>query len=356
MSLKNLRNWLSLVILSTSVFAGALHAEQAPIQQDMAVEGRGSSERVKASIRGFFEVLVALPGEQLDSQTRRDLAGEADSYLQGYRYVTRNEQLYLQLYFDREAIEQRVQQELAVANRSTDLPVMAGQPVLLWLAITQGDLEALLTKGSQGLLPNTLNDISFANGQPVILPADEALERGEVQVAQLRRGEVEPVMRASALYGMDRVLMGSVTLVDGDQWSGTWQIPGGGRQWRSTDGSLESVLEQGLKGYQQLTRNVSASTGRGFGINDQQVAISIGGLQGMDDFLWLKENLSRALGSAKVRPVVVGSQTALFAVDAGGSVDSVRRQLESLQRLSSVPTQFNSAGSAQSADISYMLY
>lgn len=357
MLLKTLRIWLSLALLSACLLTAVVRAEEAPLQQDMPVADRSSSERVKASIRGFFEVLVALPGEQLDSQTRRDLAGEADNYLQGYRYVARGEQLYLQLYFDAEAVQQRVQQELTASRSSqTDIPVVVGQPVLLWLAVTQDNLEALLTEGSQGLLPNTLSDISYAQGQPVVLPEDEALARGDIQVAQLRRGEVEPVLRASARYGMQRVLMGSLTLVEGDQWSATWQIPGAGRQWRSTTGALDAVIAEGLQGYQRLTRSSVPSAGRGYGITDDQVAVSVGGVTGMDDFLWLNQNLASSLGAEKVRAVVVGSDSVLFAVSANGDTEWVRRQLQSLQRLSSVPAQFGDSSTAQSADISYMLY
>ncbi len=355
MSLKSTWILLGLLLLSSAALIKPGLAEEPPIEQEMPVADRSSPERIKASIRGFFEVLSALPGEQLDNQTKRELAGEADRYLQGYRYAARNERLVLQLYFDREAVQQRVQQELSV-NNSGNTSVVAGQPVLLWLAVTQGDLEVLLTEGANGLLPNTLTEVSIAQGQPIVLPADETLARGEVQVAQLRRGEVEPVLRASANYGMNRIMMGSLTLVEGDQWSATWQIPGAGRQWRSNPGTLAEVLDQGLQGYRQLTRTETTSTGRGLGIADDQVAVSVGGLTGMDDFIWVNQKMGAVLGVDKVRAVVIGGESALFAVDAAGDVASIERKLQSLTRLSSVPQSFSDSGTTQSADISYVLY
>ncbi|MGB0865520.1 MAG: DUF2066 domain-containing protein [Granulosicoccaceae bacterium] len=330
-------------------------AEDATIQQTMPVADRSSPERIKASIRGFFEVLSALPGEPLDNQTRRELAGEADSYLQGYRYTAENEALYLQLFFDRNAVLERVKRERDAMHGGMPV-VVSGQPVLLWLAVTQGSLEALLTEGSQGLLPNTLADVSLAQGQPVVLPADDALARGEVQLAQLRRGEVEAILRASAKYGMNRVLMGSLSLVDGDQWSATWQIPGAGRQWRSAPGTLDTVLHQGVLGYKQLTSAAPASAERRFGLGDDQVAVSVGGVADMNDFIWINQRLAALLGEDKVRPVVVGRDSVLFAVSANRDVNSVQRQLQTVNRLSAIPQQFNSAESTQSADLSYMLH
>lgn len=354
MTLKTTRHWL-VALFGCLLLMTSVRAEETFIQQEMPVADRSSPERIKASIRGFYEVLSAIPGEPLDISTRREIAGEADSYLQGYRYIARDEQLYLQLQFDGKAVRERVSKELDVNNGSVQA-VVSGQPVLLWLAVTQGSLEALLTEGSQGLLPNTLMEVSLAQGQPVVLPADEALARGEVQVAQLRRGEVEPILRASAKYGMNNVMMGSLALVDGDQWSGTWQIPGSGRQWRSKTGSLDSVINEGLQGYKQLTRAQPNAAGRSYGLSDDEVAVSVSGLNGMEDFLWLNQQFAELLGSDKVRAVVVGRDSAMFAVNAAGDIASVERKLDEQTRFSAIPQQFNPSNSAQSADLSYLLH
>lgn len=354
MTLKTTRLWLA-ALLGCQLLLTSVRAEEALVQQEMPVADRSSPERIKASIRGFYEVLTAIPGEPLDISMRREIAGEADSYLQGYRYIARNEQLYLQLQFDGKAVQERVRKELDVSNGSIQM-VVSGQPVLLWLGVTQGSLEALLTEGSQGLLPNTLMEVSLAQRQPVVLPADEALARGEVQVAQLRRGEVEPILRASAKYGMNNVMMGSLSLVDGDQWSGTWQIPGSGRQWRSQTGALDSVINEGLQGYKQLTRAEPSTAGRSYGLSDDQVAVSVSGLNGMGDFLWLNQRFAELLGSDKVRAVVVGRDSAMFAVNAAGDIASVQRKLDEQTRFSAIPQQFNSSNSAQSADLSYILH
>ncbi len=348
------RLWLVIALLCSSLLAATARAEEPPLQQDMPVEDRSSPMRIKASIRGFFEVLTQLSGEELPIAVRREIAGEADNYLQGYRYLARDEQLYLQLYFDREAVQERIARELS--GGVEDDVVVTAQPVLLWLGVTQGDLEALLTEGAQGLLPNTLQEVAQALGQPLVLPADDSLARGDVQVEQLRRGNVEPVLRASSHYGMEQVLMGSLSLVEGDQWSATWQIPGAGRQWRSQTATLDAVLDEGLRGYLQLTRAAVLPEGRGYGISDDQVAVSVTGVSNMDDHLWLRQSLATLLGKDKVRAVVVGRGSVLFAVNAAADVAAVQRQLAQLNRISLIPAQFAQSGESQSADLNYMLH
>lgn len=358
MMARKTRPLLQLLLALCLLFGASLRAEEATISHEMPVADRGSSERIKASIRGFFEVLEALPGAPLDPQLRRDLAGEADSYLQGYRYLAREEQLYLQLFFDREAVLERVERERGgeLAGGPGVAAPVAAPPALLWLGVTQGSLEALLTEGSRGLLPNTLAEVSVAQGQPLLLPADDALARGEVRLEQLRRGEVEPVLRASAKYGVERVLMGSLALVEGDQWSATWQIPGTGRRWRSNTGPLDAVLQQGLQGYRQLTARVPESGGRGFGVQDGQVSVRVSGVAAMADYIWVSRRLGELLGSDQVRPVQVGPDVVLFAVDAAGDAFSVQRALQGEMRLSPLTRALAGAGEALSADLNYLLH
>lgn len=347
---------LTAFILAATVWCGSVvSAEQPPIQQNMPVDDRSSPERIRASIRGFFEVLTRVSGEQMDAGIQRELAGDADSYLQGYRYFTQDDQLFLQLVFDRKAVEERVRKELdtvADSNRS----VTGNRPVLLWLAVAQGSLKALLTEGAKGLLPNTITDVSLAHDQPVVLPTDEALENSELHVAQLQRGEVEPILRASANAGMSDVLMGSLALVEGDQWSATWQIPGAGKQWRSQQGTLEQVLVEGLRGYKQLSQRAPETAERSFGLEENQVAVSISGVDDMDDYIWLNQRLDELLGSKKVSVVVVGGQSVLFAVEAERDVLSVKRKLLDENRLSLVPESFVQSDSVHQADVSYVLY
>lgn len=365
MTLKNARIWLSLLLLGL-LFTAPSSAVERPIKQSMPVEDRGSAERVKASISGFSKVLKELPGEQLGAQERRALAREADNYLQGYRYATRNGQLYLQLYFDRDGVKERVKQELKTSasveaesaypqERLTSQPKSA--PVLLWLAVTQGDFEAVLTNTAEGALPERLSKVSQQRGLPILLPLESLKARDGVQVVQLRGGEVEPVLRASATYGIERVLMGSLEWVEGEEWSAVWQVPGSGRRWRSENATLEAVLDEGLLGYRQLTlAEASPSTGRSYGMGADEISVRVNGIKGMDDFRWVNAYFAKLLGADRARAVAVGSDTILFAVKASEGAASIEGRLEGEKRLAVLPPQFSQSAGAQSADILYMLY
>jgi len=336
MRLKQLITLLSVLFLQATLLLGQVSAAERVVEREMPVADRGSSERIKASIRGLF-----------------DVAGEADKYLQGYRYITRGNQLYLKLMFDRDAIVGRVEQELRATSVSQQV-VMSREPLLLWLAVSQGELEALLTEGATGSLPQTILDLAAANNQPLLFPSDEVITNGEIQVSQLRRGQVGPILRASKNYGIDRVLMGSVVLVEGHTWSATWQIPGTGRQWRSRPGELNDVLAQGIQGYQQLTQDTVQADSRGYGIGDNEVSLSFGGVGNMGDFIWLRERLQGMLGEDQVRSVLVGGGSAMFAVNAGASVSAIRNRLQSERRFSELATPLGMEG-AKLADISYLL-
>jgi len=344
-----------LIAIALCVFAvPAVRADS--VESRIEVPSRSDSERARGAIRGLFRLLAELyPADHpLTSAQRRALSGEANDFVQRYGYLTdANGRIILRLQFDEKAIRARVEEIIGVP----DATVGGLEPALLWLVVTQGTDELMLSEGAQGLLPDTLDQVAAALAQPLVFPRDAVVSDGTVSGEDIREVNVARLEPASRGYAAGQTLVLSMQ-ADGDEWLGNWTLLSSGEQWTSS-GPLADMLQVGLTAYQGRAAALEQAntTPRAFGTVPGDVTVAVSGVDQASDYAWLSVKLRERLPGRTVKAVSVGGGDVVFVVGSAGDTASVAEAIASLSALQIVfpDASDDRAAFDPTADLTYQL-
>ena len=341
-----------LALLVVALVAPNGHA--ATVQSSIEVPSRSDSDRATGAIRALHTVLGELfpPDHPLTSGQRRELAGEANDFVQRYGYLTgASGQILLQLQFDEVAIKSRVKE---LVGDPDDAPGV--EAALLWLVVVQDTQDLMLTEGAGGVLPDTLDQIAAAIGQPLVYPKDDVLSSGVLTTLDVRTVNESKLTPASAQYPVGQVVVLRM-VPNGDQWRGEWTLLGTGDQWTSA-GSLGDMLQIGLTAYQGRAAAIAASeqADQGFGSRAGDVTFSVGGTLQPTEYAWLVGQLRDRFPTGVVRVVSVSAEEMTFAVGDVDDVATAARTLATIPQLQLVSlTAQDRSAFERPVDLSYLL-
>ncbi|MEM9601250.1 MAG: DUF2066 domain-containing protein [Pseudomonadota bacterium] len=347
---------LGFLLVFASVVAGtaAPLAHAASLESRITVPSRGDSERAAGAIRALFNVLGELyPSDHpMTASERREIAGEANDFVQRYGYLTDDAgQIVLRLQFDETAIRARVS---SLVGEPTDVPGV--EAALLWLVVAQDTEDLVLTEGAQGVLPDTLDQIANAIGQPLLYPRDDALQQAGLSTRDIRNADESRLLPASQSYPASQVVVLRMT-ADGDQWRGDWTLLGASERWSSA-GSLSDMLQIGLTAYQGRAAALAAAAqaAGGFGSSAGDVTLAIGGAVRATDYAWVLIELRERFRTGQVRIAAVSGGQLLFVLREAGDVPSVAQTLATIPQLQVIlPSQSEAVAGQRAADLSYLL-
>ncbi len=303
------------------------------VESRVEVTSRGDAERQRGAILGLFELLQERypPDHPLSASQRRDISGDANNFLQRYGYLTDADgKIILRLQFDERAIDARVQSLLSDAPDA----VAGLEPALLWLIVTQGATELMLTEGAQGVLPDTLDQIATALAQPLVYPRDGVMSDGTVSADDIRNVNVTRLESASRGYAAGHTVVLSMQ-ADGDEWLGNWTLLSSGEQWTSM-GPLATMLQVGLTAYQGRVAALEQATDTplAFGTVPGDITVAVAGVGTPSDYAWLSSNLRGKLPGLSVKAVSVGEGEVVFVIGgSGGDVAGVAQGIAALEQL-----------------------
>lgn len=338
-------------------------ARAAIVESRIEVPSRSDSARASGTARALLQVLDDLypTDHPITPSQRQEVAREAASFVQRYGYLTGDDgQTILRLQFDETAIRSRVD-DFTVAPVET----VGVEPVLLWLVVEQATRDLLLTEGAGGLLPETLDQIAEALGQPLVYPRDDALDRGDLTTLDIRNADPDKLLPASQQYPVRRIIALNMA-AEGDRWRGDWTSLATGERWSST-GSLGDMLQIGLSAYQGLQAVADGAddfTHGGTGLRRGEVTFSVGGALKPADYAWLLRQLRDRFARETVRVTTVSASQFSFAVKADDGIPAVAQTLASIPQLQAIPTPPSEGpfgewrsepAAAPVADLSYLL-
>jgi hypothetical protein len=159
---------LGFMLLLCALFAPA----QARVMPDLyevveAVASRGNTDRAAASSRGLERVFVRVTGDaDIGSNPQlTPVLQKASQYLQGYRYASENNQLYLHLTFEPQAVGEIV--------HKLQLPIWPNNRpgTLVWMAVDtlQGGRTGLKQQDYPELFA-VLDSLALERGLPLEFP------------------------------------------------------------------------------------------------------------------------------------------------------------------------------------------
>lgn len=228
----------------------ALSPAQARVVADLydaveAVPSRGASDRAAASQRGLERVFVRVTGDAAigsNPQLAQVLKG-AEQYLQSYRYESEDEQLYLRLSFEPQAISDVV--------RRLQLPIWPNNrpATLVWMAVDSlhGGRAALSQQDYPELFA-VLDSLALERGLPVDFPVMDLNDQRNMPLGSLWAQDERAAEQAGVRYRPDATLMGRLLETGSGRWQANWLLVHGGRSYAfdASGASLEEVALRGI--------------------------------------------------------------------------------------------------------------
>ncbi|WGL17691.1 DUF2066 domain-containing protein [Microbulbifer bruguierae] len=210
-----------------------------------AVPSRGTTDRTVATSRGLERVFVRVTGD-LEIASHPKLAPEleqARKYVQGYRYESDNNQLYLHLSFDPQAVNDLIHQ--------LQLPLWPNNRpgTLVWMAVDtlQGGRDTLRQEDYPELF-GLLDGLALERGLPLDFPVMDLNDQRNMPLGSLWAQDEGAAERAGVRYRPDATLMGRLLQTSGERWQANWLLIHGGRSYAfdATGSSLEEVALRGV--------------------------------------------------------------------------------------------------------------
>ena len=315
---------------AAAVTVGGLYQTRLPVAD------RSPAVRDKAFSQALREVLIKVSGDSAIAgrEPVRKALAHAQAYVQAYAYQDTAQGLRLQVRFEPRAIDRLL--------TDNGLPLWGRQrPVLIaWIGIDAGAghryLLGRLDSGPQARPAEVLEQAARARGLPFLLPLMDLEDRAAVRFADLAGGFLSPVMRASARYHANAVLIGVLRRQAG-RWKGEWQLEFEGRrwQWEGTNDTLSAALagtvNRAADSLAQLLAVAPAGTG------DSALVIEFEGVHTLAGFARIEHLLAKAAPIRAARLQAVDGRRLEFYVLPRAGAAEVARNLDLVEWLQAVP-------------------
>ncbi|WP_323847200.1 DUF2066 domain-containing protein [Microbulbifer magnicolonia] len=270
-----------------------------------AVPSRGATDRASAGSRGLERVFVRVTGDAAigSNPQLQPVLQEAQQYIQGYRYTSEDNQLYLHLSYDPQAVADQVH-KLGLPMWPNNRP-----GTLVWMAVDtlQGGRSALRGDDSPELFA-ALEAMAIERGLPVDFPVMDLNDQRNLPLGNLWALDERAAEQAGVRYRPDATLMGRLLQASGQRWQASWLLIHGGRSY-AFDASGSSLEEVALRGIDEAANLLAQRYAvRPDGGSGQQSTVIVE-LSGVDSFADYTEAGAYLQGLAQV------SRADLLSVD-----------------------------------------
>lgn len=324
-------------------------------QAETLVFSQKRSERSKAMAAALAEVLIKVSGQR-DAPQREAVMKATRSparYLQQYRYrALPDEQLepaleeaalnevanpdpqLVRFVFDKRAVDKLL--------RENELPVWgATRPATLaWLAVQDEDRRYLL--GSDSLEPARAQLAREAQrrGLALVLPLLDLQDQQALPFADVWGGFREPILRASARYRTESILIGRMYRTPGGDWQAQWTLMEGGQMssWAGAGALPVEVIDEGVSGaIEVLASRYAPMAGEQSGL----LPVTVVDVRTLQDYARVTRYLQSLQRVGKVNVKRVEADHVTFELDAEGGPEAIAQTIalgNVLRRYQSVPS------------------
>ncbi len=172
-------------------------------QAKVPVVSQALEQRNKALQQVMKAVMVKVGGQEniFNNNVIKQALRYYQPYVSQYSYVRDNGDLYLQVSFDEEKINQLFQQ--------AQLPLWGSlrPQVLLWLVEEDKLSRNILSASADGIYPRLIQNYSRTRGLPIMLPLMDLTDSEQIKLADIWGRFSQPVSQASSRYGAEAVVI-----------------------------------------------------------------------------------------------------------------------------------------------------
>lgn len=194
-------------------------------EQEIAVQGQGDAERIRAYREGLTSVILKITGEErhLRNAAVERAVRDAQSYVQEVSYRTDSTgtepRTFISVSFDSALVNQMLMSS-GVPVWDRDRPA-----VLLWLSVQNATgARELLSADSEHPMLEIVREFSRVRGLPVLIPLMDLEDRRNLPADVAWSLDETAIRTASARYGADAILSGRLLESPNGDLVGLWQF------------------------------------------------------------------------------------------------------------------------------------
>lgn len=289
-------------------------------QAIVPVADRSGEAQHHALRQALGEVLVRLTGDAAigSRPVAKSLSDNVYRYVQQYGYEgNESTGLKMRVGFDGAALEAALRAEgLALWGR-------ARPPVLLWMAVDDGQQRYLLGSDSAATLYNDVQQVAQQRGLSLILPLLDLQDQAQVGYSDVWGGFVERITPASARYQAQVLLLARVQRLGSAAWSSRWTLHMNGQttEWSAGGAAPEAMLQEGLgQAAQRLSAQLAAPSA---GLAPGAQRLIVEGLDSLADYAEVDQYLTGLTPVRSAQLVAVKANGLEYRVDVQGGADAL---------------------------------
>lgn len=273
-------------------------------------------------------VLTKLSGNSQVTQNSTFKAALANpqQYLQQYAYQSSDKGLMLDLRFSKPMIKNLLQsagQAIWGANR----PLL-----LIWFVENDVKGPHIITN-PQSPIAKDLIQLAQGRSLPIIFPLLDITDLQSVSANILWRGDVKAMLKASARYVPDAVLLVHLDALDSKALNSTWTLYIGTNsyKWQVSGEDIKTVLQQGVD---DVTDSLASQYAVQTSSNNSQssVILQIEGLNRVADYARIMKYLNGLTAVKNIAITSLSHNGVVFTISLNGDVKALTREI-SLGRL-----------------------
>ena len=294
-------------------------------ESEVTVQSQAPAERAEAMKSALEEVLVRVAGQNsvLATGPAMALLQKPSRLVQQYRYFTVPNsdppRLKLWVRFDGDAIRQSLQQQ-GLAYWGAERP-----DTLLWLAVEDHGRRYVVSADDETEVHKQIVQVAKQRGVPILFPLMDLEDQSQARFSDIWGGFFDHVLKASARYNPQAVLIGRLNRNASGGWSARWYMDVAGKttSWSDSRQQLAALLQQGMDDTadQLASRFAVANQCAGASV----VRISVDGVRTLAAYARINEYLNSLTSVMDVQVEQLTGSQVQYSLQLNGSLQDLTR-------------------------------
>jgi hypothetical protein len=305
------------LLISLQLSAGAAYASQVDslYDVDILVADESTSVREQAFQQGLDEVFIRIAGDSIVmDKLKRPIPTR---YVRQFSYEPvlnpqPDDQGVIQTHHLKIQYNGSLMQKYLLDN---GFPVWGEHrpDLVIWMVVRDGSNEYVLKDSDQSKLKATVDAALTRRGIPERWPLYDATDKKILNVADIRGGFKDPVLKASQRYTRGPALTGSM-IWNGKEWQSSWSLllDSGNHHWSLVGTDYTVLLNKVIDQAGDAIGVVYAITDATNKQNMVVIQLEIQGVNSVEEFHRAESYLSDLSSVTLVRPVRVDTQNVIF--------------------------------------------
>jgi hypothetical protein len=316
------------------------------------VASESATDLQKALPQALGQVLVQVSGNVniANSAFIQQQLPQAANFIQSYTYENDSVQdmpssLVLKVQFDPRSVNQLLQK----AGQTPQFPIQY-PPLLVWIALSSGQVHTLLDTNAQDPIAATLRAAAQLHRMPILLPLLDLQDVNDISADQVWQLNTQAVTAASVRYNIQNILVGRINNASNGQWQADWVLisPQRNWQWHTAGATAEIILQKVLNNVAQTFAQQSGAKSTTASSIPQHVKVHITGVSGLDQFAGVVKYFRSLAPVNKVETASISSDSITLDVTVVGGAAVLDKAVQEGPSL--LP---DKAGSNTSTDLYY---